>query len=102
MSGEKRDDRYGRLEQAKVGNSLKGKNHGFVTEHVGTNKSKSHHDMGLVQSRRAEGVATHFPYNTRKQKEGVASTVRPSMDGMGSPLVDIFVRKTDKRGSTGF
>ena len=32
----------------------------------------------------------------------MASAVRPDMDGMGLPLVDIFVRRFDKGGSTSF
>jgi len=32
----------------------------------------------------------------------MASAVRPDMDGMGLPLVDIFVRQFDKGGSTSF
>ena len=31
-----------------MGNPSKGKNHGSVSRHVGTNKSKPNDDMGLV------------------------------------------------------
>ena len=85
-----------------MGNFPKGKNHGGISEHVDTNKSKSHHDLGLVRSGKDESVAAHLPSSSRKQKEGMASTVKPSMDGMGLPLVDIFIRQSNKGGNTGF
>ena len=50
MSSEKEDDRGGRQEKARMGNFLKGKNHGGISKHAGTNKSKSHNDLGMVQS----------------------------------------------------
>lgn len=102
VSNGKGDGRDGWPEQARMGNSPKGKNHGGISKHVGTNKSKSHHDMGLVRSRRDVGMAAHLPSNSRKQKEGMAPTDGSSVDGMGLPLVDNSIRQTNKGGSTHF
>lgn len=41
----------------------------------------------------------HISLNTRKQKDRMAA--RPSMDGMGKPLVDIPIRQTNEGGSAG-
>nr|POE50187.1 putative ribonuclease h protein [Quercus suber] len=100
VSCEKEDDRGGRPEQARMGNFSKGKNHGGITKHAGTNKSKSHNDLGMLRNGQDASLATHLPFNTKKQNEGVASSDRPSMEGMGLPLVDISIRQTDKKGGT--
>lgn len=71
----KGDGRDGWLEQARVGNFPKGKNHSGLPEHAGTNKSKSYHDLGLVRFGREASMATHLPSISRKQKEGMASSV---------------------------
>ena len=92
MSSGKGDGRDGWLEQARMGNFSKGKNHGGISEHVGTNNSKPYHDLGLVRFGKDASMAAHLPSSSRKQKEGMASTVRPGVDGMGLPLVDIFIR----------
>nr|POE78689.1 hypothetical protein CFP56_66566 [Quercus suber] len=98
----KGDGKDGRSEQARMGNISKGKDHGGITKHAGTNKSKSHNDLGMVRLGRDESMATHLPSNTSKQSEGVASSDRSGVDGMGLPLVDISIRQTDKRGSSDF
>lgn len=95
MSSGKGDGRDGRPEQARMGNFSKGKNHGGIFEYASANKSKPHHDLGLVRSGRDASMAAHLPSNSRKQKEGMASTVKPRVDGMGLPLVDIFVRQAN-------
>ena len=102
VSSEREDGRGGRPEKARMGNFSKGKNHSGISKHAGTNKSKSHNDLGMVRSGRDASLATHLPSNTRKQNEGVASSDRPDVDGMGLPLVDISIRQTDKRGSSDF
>uniref|UniRef100_A0A7N2MLD7 Uncharacterized protein n=1 Tax=Quercus lobata TaxID=97700 RepID=A0A7N2MLD7_QUELO len=101
MSGVKGNGRSRRLDQARMGNFSKRKDHGAVSKYAGSDKSKSHHDLGMVRSGRDESMATHLSFNARKQKDGVASTLRPGVDGLGSPLVDISIRNSDKGGSTG-
>ena len=48
VSNGKGDGRDGRPEQVRIGNFPKGKNHGGISEYASTNKSKPHHDLGLV------------------------------------------------------
>lgn len=91
----KGDGRDGRPEQAGVGNFSKGKTYSGLPEHTGTNESKSHHDLGQVQFEREASMAAHLPSNSRKQKEGMASSVGPGVDGMGLPLVDISIGQSN-------
>lgn len=101
VSGFKGDGKSGRFDQERMGNFSKGKDHGVVSKHAGSDKSKSHHDLGMVRPRLDESVTTHFSSNARKQKDRVASTLRPGVDGVGSPLVDISIKHFDKGGSAG-
>ena len=101
VSRGKGDGRVGRSKQARVGNFQKGKNHGGISEHAGTNKSKSNHDLGLVRSGRDAGLAAHLSFDSKKQSEGMVTTDRSGVDGMGLPLVDISIRLADKKGSSG-
>jgi len=66
VSSGKGDGRAGWLEQSRVGNFSKGKNHGGISEHAGINKSKPYYDLGLVQSGRDASMATYLPSNSRK------------------------------------
>ena len=45
--------------------------------------------MGMVRPRRNGGLEIHIPVDTREQETRVPSLNRPSLDGMGEPLVDI-------------
>ena len=101
LSG-KGDGRNGRPEQARVGNFPKGKNHGGLSKHAGTNKIKPHHDLGLVRTGRDAGMEAYFPSKSGEQKEGVVAAVGPSVDGMGVPMVDFSVRQANKGGSKNF
>ena len=92
MSSEKEDGRGGRPEKARMGNISKGKNHGGISKYAGTNKSKSHNDLGMVRFGRDASLATHLPSNTRKQIEGVAFSDRPRLVGLGLSLVDFSIR----------
>ena len=85
-----------------MGNFSKGKNHGGLSKHAGTNKIKPHHDLGLVQSGRDAGMEAYFPSKSGEQKEGVVAAVGPSVDGMGLPMVDFSVKQTNEGGSKNF
>nr|POF20984.1 hypothetical protein CFP56_40005 [Quercus suber] len=77
-----------------MGNPPKRENHGSLSKSNGTSKSKPNHDLGVVRLGRNEGVESHFPLNTGKQKDGVPTTVRSGLVGVGKPLVDIPLRQT--------
>ena len=96
------DGRNGRPEQARVGNLQKGKNHGGISKHAGTNKSKPHHDLGLVRVGGDAGMEADFPSKSGEQKGGVAAPVGPSVDGMGVSMVDFSVRQANEGGSKNF
>ena len=98
----KGDGKNGRLEQARVGNFSKAKNHGGLSKHAVTNKIKPYPDLGLVQTGRDAGVEAYFPSKSGEQKEGVVAAVEPSVDGMGVPMVDFSVRQTNEGGSKNF
>ena len=82
-----------------MGKFLTGEVHGSLTRDANTNKSKPNHDMGLVRQSENEGLEPYFSFDAGKPKDRVSSPNRPSLDGVGAPLVDIPLRHANKSRS---
>ena len=97
--GKGKEKPHGSKLQESVGNISKGENNGALIKYAQASKSKSNNGLGLVRSSRDEGLEQHFSFNAREQEERVPPPNRPSLDGVGVPLVDIPIRHTNKSRS---
>lgn len=90
---------HGSKLQEPVGNISKWENYGPLRKPAQANKSKPNNDMGMVRSSRDDGLEQHFSFNAGEQGARIPSTIRPSVDGVGGPLVDIPIRHSNESRS---
>ena len=89
----------GRNSQTLVCYSLTMEDPNPVAVNTSPDQGQSDNDMGMVRPRRNGGLEIHIPVDTREQETRVPSLNRPSLDGMGEPLVDIpFGHSNESRG----
>ena len=74
----KGDGRNGRSEQARVGNFPKGKNHGGLSKHAGTNKIKPTMIWGWYEPEEMQAWKLIFPLNPESKKKGWLPLSDPS------------------------
>ena len=67
-----------------------------VASDVGTNKSQSDYDLGLVQQGRDGGLEIHLSGDTSKHPRGLFPLDRSGVDGVGSPVLDFPIRQTNE------
>ena len=102
VTGKEKASDNGSKAKTRMGNPSTREDYGFVSGNDGTYKSKSNNDLGVVRFGRNEGMEPLIPSNSRKQKDGLPTSIGPGVVGVGKPLVDIPLRQANNGRSKSF